>query len=107
MLAVPALPVTQSHVGQAFWLFAGDSIGAALAALILAAPLAWLVRVRPWALASLLAVATAIAALFMWQGSYTDLAALLTFAELVTFFLLCWVVAHIAVRRVHGAAHAT
>ncbi len=106
MLAIPVLPVSQSHVVEALWLFAEDFIGAALVAIILAVPLALLVRGRPVALALALVAATAAVELFTWQGSLTDLSALLTLSELATFFLLCWVVASVVAKRSRGAAYA-
>jgi hypothetical protein len=107
MLAIRAVPVTRSQVFTAISLYAGDLMGAVLAALVLALPLAWLIRRRPFFLAALLASTTTVVALFLWQGSFTDSAALLTFAELLTFFFLCWATASIVIRRLRRGAHAT
>jgi len=107
MVTLRALPATRSQLFAVVWLFAGDFVGAALAALVLAAPLAWLTRGRPVLLAVLLASTTAAVAIFLWQGSFTGRAALLTFAELLAFFFLCWVTASAVIRRVRGGAHAS
>ena len=108
-LTVRALPlsVAKSEPLLALWLFGANIVVAAIAALTLAAPLAWLIRSRPLLLASFLAITTAAAALFKWTGRFTDLAALLTYTLLITFFLLCWVTASFVVRRARGSAHAT
>jgi hypothetical protein len=105
MLAMPLTP-THFHELAIFWLFAENFIGAAVAALILAVPLAWLIRGYPLLLASLLAAATTAAVLFMWKGNFANLAGALTFAELLAFFLFCWLLARLVVRNVRGVGHA-
>jgi len=111
MLAMPAFPLSaaKSQILTMSWLLAQDVAGAALAALVLAAPLAWLVRSRPLVLASLLAIAIATATLLTWQGNGVadSRATLLTLAELFAFFLLCWGIATIVVRRFGVPKHAT
>ena len=107
MVTLRALPTTRSQLFATVWLFAGDLIGAALAALVLAAPLAWLTRGRPVLLAIILASTTAAAAFFLWQGSFTDRAALLAVIELLAFFFLCWGAASVVIRRPRGGAPAT
>ncbi len=111
MHAMPAFPVSfgKSQALTMGWLLALDLLGAAFAALVIAAPLAWLVRRRPLLLALLLTIATAIATFFTWQS---DSAAdsrvmLLTLSELLAFFLFCWGVAVIVVRNTNRPKHAT
>jgi hypothetical protein len=105
MLAMRLMPA-HSHQLAIVWLFAENFIGAGVAAFILAVPLAWLIRGYPLLLASLLAAATTVAVLFMWQGNFADLAGALTFAELLAFFLFCWLLAGLVVRNIWGARHA-
>jgi hypothetical protein len=107
MFALRFFPGTRSQLATMLWLYTQDLAGVILAALLLAAPLAWLVRRRPFLLAAFLALSTTAVALLLWQGSFTNNAAYLTFAELASFFLVCWLIATIVIRRVGLRAYAT
>ena len=98
IVAMSLLPLHTGGLDSMFLLFTVDAVGAGLSALILAAPLAWFTQVRPLICASLLALVTLATAMYTWQGSYDDRAAVLTFVELLVFFLLCWALASLVVR---------
>jgi hypothetical protein len=108
MLTIRALPlsVAKSEPLLMLWMFAANVVAATIAAFILAAPLAWLIGSRPFLLASLLALVTVAAALFQWQGTFTGVAAFLTYALLISFFLLCWLTARLVTYLLHRSGHA-
>jgi hypothetical protein len=107
MLSMPFLPSVASHLRTTLWLVAEDLVGAAIAAILLAAPLAWLMPKFPLLLASVIATATVAVALFTSQGSLSGLVAILTSVELAAFFVFCWVVASVVVNYMRRHAHAT
>jgi len=98
LLTMPALPGTRSYAGMISFLVVADMIGASIAAALLAAPLGWIIGQRPLLLASALSLAVAIVTVITWEGSYYDVAGLLTFTNLCFFFLASWIFARITVK---------
>ena len=67
-----------------------DAMGAAITAVALTAPLAYLTKPQPLLWASLITGSTTATAIYLWQGSFFDTASALTFLEFTMLFFFCW-----------------
>lgn len=67
-----------------------DATGAGITALVLTTPLAYLPKPRPLVWASLVTASAIVTSICLWQGSFVNTAAVITFLELLLLFLFCW-----------------